>query len=135
MTETDVYPMEDMKTTLDWLSSKKLYSTLDLKDGFFQVPLEEDSRPLTAIRTVCGLFQYTRLPQGLKNSPATFQRIVNEILGDLKGQCVWSYMDDASVGSETAENHLRELSLVLARLEDAGVKLNFSKCTSELRRQ
>ncbi len=90
MTETDVYPIEDMKTTLDWLSIKKLYSTLDLKGGFFQVPLEEDSRPVTAIRTVCGLFQYTSLPQGLKNSPESFQRIVSEIFGDLKGQCAWS---------------------------------------------
>ncbi len=128
MTETDVYTMGDMTTTLDWLSSKKLHSTLDLKYGFFQVPLGEDSRPLTAIRTVCGLFQYTRLPRGLRNSPATFQKIVNEILGDLKRQCIWSYMDDATVGSETAENHLREQNLVLTRLEEVGVKLNFSKC-------
>ena len=128
LTESDVYPMEDMKATIDWLSSKKIYSVFDLKDGFFQVELAVESRPLTAVRTVLGLFQYTRLPMGLKNSPATFQRVVNEVLGDLKGQNVWCYMDDASVGSMNTEDHLKDLETVLTRFEDAGVKLKFSKC-------
>ncbi len=114
MTETDLSLMEDMKTTLDWFSSRKLYSTLYLKDRFFQVPQKEYSRPLTAIRTVCGLLQYIRFPQVLKNSPATFHRIVNDILGDLKGQCVWIYMHDTGVGSESAEKHLIELEQVLS---------------------
>ena len=128
LTVTDVYPMEDMKATIDWLSAKKVYSVFDLKDGFYQVDLCEESRPLTAIRTCIGLFQYRRLPQGLKNSPATFQRIVNNILGDLKGQNVWCYMDDASVGSMSPEQHLEDLKIVLKRLREAGAKLKFSKC-------
>ncbi len=74
------------------------------------------------------LFQYTKLPQGLKNSPGAFQRIVNEILGDLKGHWFWSYEDDDSVGIETAENHLREMSLGLYIFEEAGVKPILSKC-------
>eukprot|EP00171_Calliarthron_tuberculosum_P011706 IDg11706t1 len=65
---------------------------------------------------------------GLKNSPATFQRIVNDILSDLKGNCVWCYMDDASVGSNTPEEHIQELELVLNRLDEAGAKLKLSKC-------
>ncbi len=103
--------MEDKETALDWVSSKKLHSTLDLKDGFFQIPLEEHPRQLKSIRTACRLFHYTKIPQGLKNSPGTFQRIVNEILGDLKGHWFWSYVDDDNVGSATAKNHQREMSL------------------------
>ena len=129
LTITDVYPMEDMRATIDWLASKKIYSVFDLKDGFYQVWLDYESRQLTAIRTCMGLYQFKRLPQGLKNSPATFQRIVNNILGDLKGQNVWCYVDDASVGSMTPEEHLKDLSIVLSRLNKAGAKLKFSKCT------
>ncbi len=83
-TVTDSYPMENVREVLDWLSSKSIFSTFDLKDGFFQVELAEDSKKQTAVRTVLGLLQYTRLPQGLKNSPGTFQRIVNAILGEKK---------------------------------------------------
>ncbi len=76
--------MEDVRETLDWLAAKCIFSTFDLKDGFFQVRLSEDSKPCTAIRTVVGSLQYKHLPKGLKNSPGTFQRILNTILGDHK---------------------------------------------------
>ncbi len=97
--------MESVRDTLDWLANKKIFSTFDLKDVFFQVELEDESKPLTVIRTVLGLLQYTRLPQGLKNSPGTFQRIVNTILGDRKGRDVMAFMDDTSVGTETEVEH------------------------------
>ncbi len=85
-TVNDSYPLESVRDTLDWLANKKILSTFDLKDGFFQVELEDESKPLTAIRTVLELLQYTCLPQCSKNSPGTFQRIVNTILGDRKGR-------------------------------------------------
>jgi Reverse transcriptase (RNA-dependent DNA polymerase) len=103
MTVSDMYPMEDVRTILDWLSSKRIFSTFDIKDGFFQVNLAEESRPLTAFRTVMGLMQYMRLPQGLKNSPATFQRIMNTVLGDLKGNSVSNFVNDISVGTKTVK--------------------------------
>lgn len=129
VTESYVYPMEDLRTSLDWLSSKKVYSTIDLKDGFYQVWLDKESRPMTAVRTVIGLFQYFKLPMGLKNSSATFQGLINEILGDLKDQCVWCYIDDARIGSMTPEQHIKELEVVLNRFMEAGAKIKLSKCT------
>jgi hypothetical protein len=129
MTVSDTYPMEDVRTTLDWLSGKKIFSTFDLKDGFFQVVLAEESRPLTAVRTVMGLVQYRRLPQGLKNSPATFQRIVNQTLGDLKGDTVSGFVDDISVGTETVGEHPMVLRKVLSRIRTSGMKLKLSKCS------
>jgi hypothetical protein len=129
MTVSDTYPMENVRTTLDWLSGKKIFSTFDLKDGFFQIVLAEGSRPLTAVRTVMGLVQYRRLPQGLKNSPATFQRIVNQTLGDLKGDTVSGFVDDISVGTETVGEHLMVLRKVLSRIRKNGMKLKLSKCS------
>lgn len=72
--------MEHIKATLDWMSSKSILSTFDLKEGYFQVELHEDSQAMTAIRTVVGFLCYVLLPQGLRNSPAVFQGMVNVIL-------------------------------------------------------
>ncbi len=125
---TDSYPMEDVREALGWLGNTKIFSTFDLKDGFFQVELEPDSKPYTAIRTVLGLLQYTRLPQGLKNSPGTFQRIVNTILGDRKGKDAMAFIDDTSVGTESEEEHLQSLGEILSLFLAANVRLKFSKC-------
>ena len=123
------YPMKGSKETLDWLGSKKVFSTFDLKHGYFQVQVNEASRPLTAVRTVSGLYQYKRLPQGLKNSPAVFRRIVNPTLGSLKGQSACSFIDDGSVESETAVAHVEELRFEPSLLQAAGVKRKLSKCS------
>eukprot|EP00171_Calliarthron_tuberculosum_P002219 IDg2219t1 len=133
VTVTDAYPMEDVRDTIDWLARKRIFSAFDLKDGFYQVELDEESKPLTAVRTVIGLLQYTRLPQGLKNSPGTFQRIVNLIQGDRKGRDVLSYVDDTSVGTETEEDHLLSLEGILTLLYESGVRLKLSKCTFGVR--
>lgn len=71
LTITDTYPMEKVRTTMDWLSSKRILSTFDLHKGSYQVELEEDSRKCTAVRTFVRLLQYNRLAQGLKNAPGT----------------------------------------------------------------
>ena len=68
------------------------------------------------------------MPQGLKNSPPTFQRAVYETLGDLKGRSVWSFFDDANFGSEDEGAHLKELDEVLWRLQAATMKLKLRKC-------
>mmetsp|Transcript_7288 Transcript_7288/g.10875 ORF Transcript_7288/g.10875 Transcript_7288/m.10875 type:complete len:188 (-) Transcript_7288:2411-2974(-) len=103
-------------------------STLEMRDSFFQILLAEESRPLTAVRTPVGLYQYTRMPQGLKNSPATLQRVINATLGDLKGRSAFAYTDDLTVGSVDAESHFRDLREVFHRLRKKGVKLKLSKC-------
>ena len=120
--------MEDMRQVLDWLGSKKIFSTFGVKDAFYQVELQDHSKPLTAIRTVIGLLQYTRLPQGMKNAPGTLQRILNVVLGDRKGHDVLAYMDDTSAGTETEEEHLVALESLFDTLLRAGVRLKLSKC-------
>ncbi len=69
--------------------------------------MEKESRPLTAVHTVMGLLQHTRLPQGLKNSPGTLQRIVDSIMGSRKGKDVLAYSDETNIGIETDEEHLK----------------------------
>ena len=132
-TVTESYPMEDMRQVLDWLGNKKILSTFDLKDAFYQVVLEEKSKLVTAIRTMVGLLQYTRLPQGMKNSSGTLQRILNVVLGDRKGRDVIAFMDDTSVGTETEEEHLRSLETLHDTLLQCGERLKLSKCAFRVR--
>ena len=127
-TVTDTYPMEDVRNTLDWLAGKKDFSTFDLKDGFFQVELDASSKPLTAIRTVLGLLQYTRLPMGMKNSTSTFQRVINTILGGRKGKDLLAFMDDMSLGTEDEDSHIVALESLLRCLHQNDVRLSLSKC-------
>jgi hypothetical protein len=90
--------------------------------------LAEESRSLTFVRTVMGLMQYRRLPQGLKNSPATFQRIVSATLRDLKGDTVSVFVADISVGTTTVKEHLKVLREVLSRVRKNDMRAKFSKC-------
>ena len=132
-TVMDSYPMEDMRQVLDWLGNKRILSTFDLKDAFYQVVLADKSKPLTAIRTVVVLLQYTRLPQAMKKSSGTLQRILNVVLGDRKGRDIFAFMDDTSVGTETEEEHLRSLETLLDTLLQSGVRLKLSKCSFGVR--
>ena len=128
LTITDSYPMENVRDTLDWLATKSLFSVFDLKYGVHQVELDPSSKKCTTIRTVIGLLQFTRLPQGLTHSSGTFERILNMILGNRKGRDVLAFMDDTSLGTETENEHLKSLAFVLDLLYENGVRLKLSKC-------
>ena len=80
--KVDVHPLPTVEESLDFIGqvSPKYFTTLDLQSGFYQTALHKDSRPYTAFRTSTGLYQFTRLVMGLKNSPATFQRLMECIL-------------------------------------------------------
>ena len=126
-TASDTYPTEGVKKTLDWLPQKRVFAKFDLKNGFFQVALAEESRHLTEVRTVLGLLQYTRLAQGLKNSPVAFQRIVNLVLGDLKERSVCAFMDDGTFGTKTPDEYIESLDNAMSKMKTAGMKLKLLK--------
>lgn len=128
VTKKDVYPLPRIDDILDTLSEAKYFSTLDLSAGYWQVELDEDSQAKTAFTTHCGLFEFTRMPFGLCNAPATFQRLMQVVLSGLEWDCCFVYIDDILVASKTFEDHLRHLQLVFERLQKAGLRLKPSKC-------
>lgn len=119
--------MKDVRDTLDCIKSKTVLSTFHLKDRFFQIELDEESRDYTAIRNVLGVLRYLRLSQELNNSPAAFQLIVNHILDNRKGIDVWDFMDDVSLGTATVDVHLRSVESVFETFFDAGAWLKLAK--------
>ncbi|XP_078461913.1 uncharacterized protein LOC144726833 [Lampetra planeri] len=124
----DAYPLPRMDESLDALSGARYFSTLDLLSGFWQLPLDEESKPKTAFRTPGGLFQFNRLPMGLHSSPATFQRLMELVLSGLQWDTCLIYMDDVIVFSKTFEEHLRRLRGVFLRMRSAKLKFKPAKC-------
>ena len=114
---------------LDSLQGSQWFSSLDLKYGYWQVEMDEESRPLTAFTVgPLGFYECKRMPFGLTNAPATFQRLMENCLGDLNLHWCIIYLDDIVIFSKDSASHLERLETVFRKLEEAGLKLKPSKC-------
>ena len=115
LTRKDSHPLPRIGETLDSLVGSTIYSTFDLTSGFWQVPMAEESKQYTAFTLgSMGLFECDRMPFGLCNAPAMFQRLMQNCLGELNLTYCLIYLDDVIVYSKDPEQHLarmRELSL------------------------
>ncbi|CAF1570065.1 unnamed protein product [Adineta ricciae] len=129
ITERDVYPLPRIDDIIDRLAGSQYFSTLDLKAGYWQIPIAEEDKKKTAFVTTDGLFEFNVLPFGLSNAPASFQRIMNSILGTLRWDITLVYLDDIIIYSKSFEKHVAHLDLVLTALAKANVKLNPDKCS------
>jgi len=129
VTERDAYPLPQITATLDKLRGAKYLTTLDLKSGYWQVPLSRESRAVTAFTVPGkGLMQFCVMPFGLHSAPATFQRLLDQTLGPELEPNVFVYLDDIIVCTRTFSEHLTILRKVFRRLRDARLKLNTEKC-------
>ena len=124
----DVYPLPQMNDLLEQVAGHVWFSTLDLKSGYWQVPLNAESREKTAFSTHRGLYEFTRLPFGIKTGPAKFQRLINVILGKMAPEKCLVYLDDTIILGRTFDEHLKHLEDVLIAFELANLKLNPEKC-------
>ena len=127
VTVADQYPLPRIDDVLEALHKGRYFAVIDLKSGYWQIPLEEADAPKTAFRTLDGLYQFNVMPFGLRNAPATFQRLMDVVFSGMKWKGLLVYMDDIVVYSETPEEHLALLEDVLKRLAMAGLKLNPKK--------
>jgi len=128
VTESDAYPMPDLNKLIRQMRGAKIFSVLDLKAGYWQVPLNQNARKYTAFRTRRGLYQFRVLPFGHKNSPMTFVRLMNEVLRGYLDEFVQVYLDDIVVFSNTTDEHQYHLDKTLERLQRHGLTCNPEKC-------
>ena len=125
----DRYTTPRVEVALSVLHGNKYYSALDLVDAFWSIPLQEESRAITAFQTPDGLFQYRFLPQGLKTASAVFCRYMDRMLGALKWTEVLTYVDDILVFSKNYDDHLQSLERVCQSLRKFNMTMNPAKCT------
>lgn len=121
-------PLPQIREVLDRLGNSKYFTVLDLASGFHQIPLEECSKVKSAFSSDIGHWQYSKLPMGLKNSPPTFQRLMNNVICNLIGLQSLVYLDDIIIFSVDMREHSRRLREVFNRLRTHNLKLNPAKC-------
>ena len=126
----DARPIPRIDDLLDALHGARWFSTLDLKSGYWQVPIQEQDKEKMAFRTSSGqLFEFNQVPFGLCNTPATFSRLMDRVLAGLHWETCLFYLDNIIVFAATWEEHLACLRQVFERLRHAQLKLGAEKCT------
>ena len=128
-TKKDAYPLPRMQETMESMVGTRHFSCMDLKSGFWQVQMDEESRQYTAFTVgSMGVYEFLRMPYRLCNAPATFQRLMQKCMGELNLTYALIYLDNVIVYSDTKEEHLVRLCTVLERFMEHGLKLKPSKC-------
>ena len=129
VTVRDQYPLPQIQDIFDQIGGSTIFSTLDLKAGYWQLPMEEESIAKTAFRCHMGHYEFLRMPFGLTNAPSVFQRTMDKVLASLIGKCVMVYIDDIVIYSENMDDHLAHIQLVFDCLRKAGLRLKPTKCS------
>ena len=125
----DAYSLPQIDETLDSLQGSQWFSFPDLKSRYWQVKMDEESKPLTAFTVrPLGFYECERMPFGLTNTPATFQRLMETCLGDINLHWCIIYLGDIVIFSKDLVSHLQRLEAVFQKLEETGLKLKPSKC-------
>ena len=129
-TKKDSFPLPRMQETMESMVGARFFSSMDLKSGFWQVRMSEKSQQYTVFTVVSlGVYEFLRMPYRLCNAPATFQRLMQNCLGELNLTYALVYLEDVIVYSKTEEDHLRRLQAVFERFHEHGLKLKPSKCS------
>lgn len=126
VTIVDAYPLPLLEDCIDELGNAKYVSKFDLSRGYYQIPLTERAKQLTAFVTPEGVFEYQVLPFGLRNAPATFQRLMNSLLAKVPN--CRAYLDDIVLFDSNWADHIARLRQLFAILKRANLTLNAKKC-------
>ena len=131
ITKKDAYPLPRTDQCLNALNGSSWYSTFDLRQGFHQVSMSAEDADKTAFVTRRGMFRFRAMPFGLCNAVATFERLVDLVLGGLNFEICLVYLHDIVLHSATLDQHLERMDILLERLEEANLKLKLkpSKCS------
>ena len=128
ITIADQFPLPRIDELIDDLGNTSYFTVLDARSAYWSISMDDKDKEKTAFSDGSCLWQFKRMPYGLRNAPATFQRAMNTILNPVLGKHALAYLDDIIIFSSSFEEHLLHLMKVLSLLKKAGIKLNLEKC-------
>eukprot|EP00118_Oscarella_pearsei_P026563 m.818 g.818 ORF g.818 m.818 type:complete len:217 (+) comp4952_c0_seq1:3-653(+) len=128
VTVSTAFPTSHLLSAVESMSGAKYFSTIDLAQGYFQVPMAEEDKHKTAFRTQDGLWEFNRMPFRLKGAPATFCAMMTKAMQRMSPLHFALYMDDICVFSESFSEHLLRLRDLFSTLSQQGLRLNAKKC-------
>ncbi len=123
----DAYPMPVVGDVLSRIARAKVFSTFDLSKGFHQIPIDPKDRPKTAVYTPLGLMEFVKMPFGLKNAAAVFQRAMEQCLGEHLDIFIMVYIDDVIIFSDSMEDHSYHLRLFFQKIKEFNFRINPKK--------
>ena len=129
ITKKDSYPLCNINEALETLKGATWFTSLDLMSGFWQVPIKESHKEVTAFTTGRKLYEFEVLPFGMCNSPSTFSRLMERVLDGLQWDICLIYVDDILIFAKTFDELLKRMQLIFNRLRQAELKLKPSKCS------
>ena len=124
-TKSDSFPIPRIADCIDQIGNAKFVSTFDMLKGYWQVPLTQRAREISAFATPSGLYQYKVMPFGMKTAPATFQRMVNKSVRDIDG-CE-GYIDDVVIFSDNWSDHICQIERFFQIMREAKLTINLMK--------
>lgn len=127
-TVPDCHPLPRIDDILAACAKGKIWGKMDMTDSFFQSRMDESSIPLVAVHTPLGLYEWTVMPQGLRNAPAVHQHRVTQALREYIGCFCYVYVNDIVIWSDLVEQHTVHVRLILEALHKAGLYMNPKKC-------
>ncbi|KAJ4440581.1 hypothetical protein ANN_08726 [Periplaneta americana] len=128
VTVEDSYPLPHIQDILDKLGRGRYFTALDCASGYLQVPIAKEDQCKTAFSTPMGHYEYKRMPFGLKSAPSTFQRMMNNILGELLGTKALAYIDDILVTGGSLAEHNQKLRQIFSKMREYNLKIEPDKC-------
>ena len=128
VTIKDRWPLPHVQEIFDHLGGSKYFSTIDMKTGYWQVPVSPDAIEKTAFVCHRGCYEFLRMPFGLSNAPSHYQRVMSKVLGKFIGRFVMVFLDDVIIYSRNCEEHYDHLQQVFNALQEACLTVKESKC-------
>ena len=128
-TNFDAYPLPHSDEQIDEIAKNRVFTAIDLKYAYFQIPLRNEEKCSTAFEAACKLYQYKRIPFGVTNGVACFQRVMDEFIGNNKLHGTYAYLDNLTVCSRDQDEHDTSLSRFLDTAKKHNLQFNDQKCT------
>ena len=127
MTRTYQWSIPKVEDIFSRLGKAKFFTRLDLRAGYHHIALNEDAMKIPAFILPFGMYEYLKVPFGLALAPAYFQNLMNKVLNGLS--FAMAYLDDIIMLSETPEQHLAHIKVILKKLQATGLRMKRSKCS------